>query len=76
MKARKREITKRCTVTQIILVLILPKFKDSQKKHCLGNSREWGTPVTIPNTEVKSLFADDTHIINKGKVGRCQDSAF
>ena len=32
------------------------------KRYRLGNSREWGTPVPIPNTEVKPLFADDTHI--------------
>ena len=46
------------------------------KKHCLGSSREWGTPVPIPNTEVKPLFANDTYTISMGKVGRCQDSAF
>ena len=35
-----------------------------------------GTPVPIPNTEVKQLLADDTRVINAGKVGRRQDSAF
>ncbi len=46
------------------------------KRHCLGSSREWATPVPIPNTAVKPLFANDTHSIAKGKVGRFQDSVF
>jgi hypothetical protein len=46
------------------------------KRHCLGGSRERGTPVPIPNTEVKPFLADVTDAISVGKVGRRRDSAF
>ena len=31
----------------------------------LGNDSKWGTPVPIPNTEVKPLNADDSECENR-----------
>ena len=31
----------------------------------LGNNSDWGTPVPIPNTEVKPLNADDSECENR-----------
>jgi hypothetical protein len=33
---------------------------DFVKRSCLGGFSEWGTPVPIPNTEVKPFSADGT----------------
>ena len=51
-------------------------MNNAYKRYCLGGLREWGTPVPIPNTEVKPLIADVTSAISAGKVGRRQDNAF
>ena len=56
--------------------LEIPHCDHSNKRYCLGNYRGGGTPVPISNTEVKLSFAYDTAVISRGKVGRCQDSAF
>ena len=34
-------------------------------KYFLGNDSKWGTPVPIPNTEVKPLNADDSECENR-----------
>ena len=68
MQARSTELTN--------WYLLTPLNQEVFKRHCLGGYREWGTPVPIPNTVVKPLFADDTCNIITGKVGRRQDSAF
>ena len=38
-----------------------------------GDDSEGDTPVTIPNTEVKPLCADNTCWSFAGKIGHCQD---
>ena len=47
----------------------------SQRQH-LGVYNAWGTPVSIPNTEVKSRRAYGTSVRSGGRVGRRQDAIF
>ena len=44
----------------------ISKFSENYfSKYFLGNDSEWGTPVPIPNTEVKPLNADDSECENR-----------
>ena len=36
-----------------------------------GDNREWELPETIPNSEVKTFFANDSMVLH-AKVGHCQ----
>ena len=40
-------------------------FRELFSQYFLGNDRKWGTPVPIPNTEVKPLIADDSECENR-----------
>lgn len=40
---------------------------------CLGGYNSWGTPVPIPNTEVKTTCADGSASNRCVRVGSCQD---
>ena len=45
----------------INLMNTISKFSENYFSiYFLGNNSEWGTPVPIPNTEVKPLNADDS----------------
>ena len=53
-------------------------FRKKQKTFLshLGVYNAWGTPVSIPNTEVKSRRAYGTSVRSGGRVGRRQDAIF
>lgn len=46
------------------------------KKRNPGDNGGGVTPVSIPNTEVKSSSADGTAYSFRGRVGHCQDSFY
>ena len=48
------------------------KLQKTKKRQCPGVLSDGATPVPIPNTEVKTVSADDSRM---AKVGRRQDNA-